>query len=417
MSFRLKREIYGNNLWMVDERSFSSMWSLLSDFRNGISFEPDENGKCNSFNLYDTNNARLVHDSYDLRNAEPNDTLIGIINLDGVITKHGGMSSYGTKYLSNQIKKFEADSRVKGTLIKAASGGGSGQAIQYFRDTILECKKPVGTWIEKGEIVASAAYGCVSPSKFIMVENDKVEVGSLGTFIEFEGYPKENTNQNGLKHVRVYAPESTEKNFIFEEAINNSNYKPIIDELLTPANNEFLGNIQNDRPNIDRNIHMKGKMFKAHEVMGIMVDSIGSFEDAVNKILELSEEKQENTNININNSTMNKSELQSKFPTLYQDVYQEGVLAERDRVGSFMAHSETDLKAVQEGIESGLPLSNTQREKFLVKAHNQKDLAELENGAPNINATTPTTTPKSAEELAKEVEAKELAELEQALKG
>jgi len=43
-----------------------------------------------------------------------------------------------------------------------------------------------------------------------------------------------------------------------------------------------------------------------------------------------------------------------------------------------LAHSETDSKAVMEGIESGLEISSSQREKLLVKSSKIKNIAEMQ---------------------------------------
>jgi len=55
-----------------------------------------------------------------------------------------------------------------------------------------------------------------------------------------------------------------------------------------------------------------------------------------------------------------------------------GVNAESERVQSWLAHSETDSKAVMEGIESGLEITNSQREKLLVKSSKMRTITEME---------------------------------------
>ena len=410
MSFKLQREIYGNNVWMVDPATFSSMWSLLSDIRNGMKIDHDNDNKCNSSFLYsvntnkltDTKNISFSKGRYDLSNYGDDESIIGIINLDGPITKEGGASSHGTKQLSENLKSFELDDRVKGTIIKADSGGGSGVAIQFLRDSMLEANKPIGVWLEKGSMAASAAYGISSAADFIMAENEDVEVGSLGSFMQFGGYPKDNTKPDGYRNIRIYAPDSEFKNYNFEEAINNSNFKPIIDDLLIPSNDKFLSNIKEDRPNIKPD-QMNGKMFKAGDVLGSMVDSIGSFDEAVNQILSLSETIKDKSvnNTNINNKQMNKSQLKAENPELYEAIRNEGVIAERERVGSWMAHSQTDMDAVISGIESGEEISPSQREKFLVKQNNKTRLDKMQEN--NSGDFTPgASTGKTKEELEQE---------------
>jgi len=55
-----------------------------------------------------------------------------------------------------------------------------------------------------------------------------------------------------------------------------------------------------------------------------------------------------------------------------------GVTSESERVQSWLAHNETDSKAVMEGIESGLEISSSQREKLLVKSSKIKTVEQMQ---------------------------------------
>mgnify|MGYP001360346718 CR=1 FL=1 len=129
---------------------------------------------------------------------------------------------------------------------------------------------------------------------------------------------------------------------------------------------------------------MNGEIFKASEVVGTLIDGFGSFNDAIEMALSIdkkSKDKDGKINSNNNQKTMNKGELKSKYPDLCNEIYNDGlkkgVSNEADRVGSWMAHAETDLDAVQQGIESGSDISASQREKFFVKQNKQKSLIDL----------------------------------------
>ena len=409
MNYKLSAELYGNNLWMIDPLSFNSMWSILNDMRNGVKYE-HEGEKLNNSTLYQVSNASLIQDVRQLDMVGQNEDLVHIINLNGVITKNGGPSTNGTKQIAQQIKKMDADNRVKGHLIVAGSGGGAGNAIKVLTNAIKAAKKPVETFIEQGEMACSACYGIISATGHITAEDNDVIVGSLGTMISLSGRPKESKDSSGQLHVRFYATKSTEKNGYYEQAMEG-NGKPIIENVLNPANEVFLNAIKENRPSIDENTQMDGSTFKAGDVVGTMIDKIGSFESAVNRILNPSN-SDTNTNINTNNKQMTQAELKNAHPDVYNAIRQEGVLAERDRVGSFMAHVNTDTEAVAQGIKSGESITNTQREEFFVKANNMKKLSSMqEDNAPDLN----TPESQSLEYLKKvelEAEAKEAFEFE-----
>ena len=372
MNYKLSAELYGNNLWMIDPMTFNSMWSILQDMRNGVKYT-HEGEKLNNYGVYDLANASLVFDEKQLNSFSSDSELVNIINLNGVITKNGGPSTNGTKQLANQLRKMDSDSRVKGHLIVAGSGGGACNAIKVLADAIKATNKPIGTWIEHGEVACSACYGIISASDFIMAESESVTVGSLGTMIEMSGRPKESKDEKGQLHVRYYATKSTNKNGWFESAMEGNN-KPLIEELLDPANENFLNEIKANRPTVNEATQMDGSTFKAGDVLGTMVDQIGSFNDAINKILTT---PTEGTNI----KQMTKAELQNAHPAVFTEIQNSGILSERDRVGTWMAHFKTDPEAVAEGIKSGETLSNALREEFLVKQNGIDKVAQMIDGS------------------------------------
>ena len=106
--------------------------------------------------------------------------------------------------------------------------------------------------------------------------------------IEVAGYPKQHTRQSdGAVFMRMYATKSFNKNNEYEQAIEG-NIEPMVSEILDPANERFLENVKADRPNVTED-QLTGSIFKAGNAVGTLVDGIGTFSDAVNKIFELRE--------------------------------------------------------------------------------------------------------------------------------
>ena len=403
MNYKLSAELYGNNLWMIDPLTFNSMWEILKDMRNGVKYT-HEGEKLNNSHLYcSISNTSLVADPDQLNNFEQGDNLVHIINLNGVITKNGGPSTNGTKQIAQQIRKMDADNRVKGHLIVAGSGGGAGNAIKVLTNAIKSTKKPIGTFIEQGEMACSACYGIISATDFIIAEDNDVVVGSLGTMISLSGRPKQSKDDNGQLHARIYATKSTQKNGYYEEAMEGNN-KPMIEHVLDPANEVFLNAIKENRPSIDENTQMDGSIFKAGEVVGTMIDAIGTFQQAVNRILN-PPNVGTNSNINTNNNKqMTKAELQNAHPEVYNSIFNEGVMSERDRTGAWMAHVNTDTDAVIKGVESGEQITNTQREQFFVKQNSINKIENLKTESAEDLTTPPSQSLEAIqqEELANE---------------
>jgi len=286
-----------------------------------------------------------------------------------------------------RMNYFSANKHVKGHIIVSDSGGGASNAVIFISDAIKESQnlgKPVVQFIEKGGLSASAMYYIGSYSNHIISESPDNLVGSIGTMISFEGFPKNHVEPDGYVHVRAYATKSVEKNIEFEEALSG-NLEPIINNVLDPVNESFLKDVQSNRPNVTED-QMSGKIFKAHEVVGTLIDQIGSFEDAVNKVMQLSKINQtakvphnnNKNNTNFKSQKMTLEQLRQEHPEVYSSVFNAGVLSERDRNGAWMAHSNTDLAAVKAGIESGKEISATQREEFLVKSASLSHLKNLQ---------------------------------------
>lgn len=398
INFGLAKEIYGATAWAVDSRTFGSYLKMVQDWRNGVVLSTPEEKYNSCFILNAKSGVKTVSRVWEPKYETESD-LVYIINLNGPITKNGGDSTFGTKDLAANIKYFESFDNVIGGIILGDSGGGSSNAVEIFDSAVSERTKPIVTLLEKGSIAASACYGCISGSDYIMSDGKSNTVGSIGTMCDFEAIPHGNVNQDGVKTIRIYATKSTAKNKWYEEAVNNDNYEPLISDVLDPANEEFIKRIQKNRPQVLES-QLDGSDYKTGKVVGSLIDGFGTMKDAVNKVASLSKgyqnpnqkpkEKTEEKKSNLNNLTMTKEQLKADHPQLYNEVHgigiKAGIEAEADRTGSWLAHANTDLPAVLKGIEGGGQITATARENFLVKQNTKKKIEGLKSdNAPDLD--------------------------------
>ena len=373
MNYLLAKEIYGLTPWLMDSHSFKAMSSILKDAQNGVKFEAKEQ-KLNSISILNIESkTQIIQSEYQLDNNLDFEG-VAVVNLNGPITKSGGASSFGMEQLSAQMLSMSRDERVKGFIIATDSGGGSSAAVDMMIDTINQIKKdkPVYALITKGGMAASAAYGIISAADMIFSESDMNIVGSIGTMIQFEGRKANTESKDGVKSIRLYATKSKLKNFAFEEALNNDNYKVIVNELLDPINEHFISRIKENRKAVENIAFDNGATHLSKDVVGSLIDGISSFSEVVQMIVSTKKGVSiKNSNINSKTNTMTKQELLQSHPDVYNSILNEGVMSERDRNGAWMAHVDTDSKAVAEGISSGLELSQTQREAFFVKQNSK----------------------------------------------
>ena len=422
INWKLAQEIYGLTPWFVDAKSFPAMSSVLRNMKNGINLENSEE-KLNQVSYYIPNSTRTVDRPYgnyynpgQLENKEQFEA-IGIININGPITKSGGMSSYGMDYVSALMNKMVLDDRIKGFLIVGNSGGGSSSAVEIMDDTILSINKikPVHSLVEKGGMAASAMYGIMSGSRKIYSESLMNIVGSVGTMIQFEGRAANTTSPDGIKNIRVYATKSIKKNEDFEQALNHDNYELLVSELLDPVNENFINMIQRNRPILAGTDFDNGNTKFAKDAIGSYIDGIKTFNEAVEAVMTdykvnyQTKEKKEKKNSNINpkpNNSMTLKELKNEHPEVFQEAFDAGVASEKDRTGVWMAHFDSDPEKVRDGIKSGNNLSGAEREELIVAASAKAALGKIEAGNAPVVAVT-----ESAEIAETTAEEKELDEM------
>ena len=374
MNFQLAKEIYGLTPFCVDSFTLPAMLSVLSDVKNGIKFDALKDIKNDSFDIVFNSEDRLIRRTYELENQDEFNG-VGIVKINGPILMGGGASTLGMLDVSKNVLSMAKDNRVKGFIFDMDSGGGSTAAVEIMVDTINEVKamdKPVYVLISKGGTLASAAYGIASAADGIYYQSDMSMVGSLGTMLQTEGR-QANSEKDGVKYIRLYATKSVLKNKPIEEALNNDNYTLLVNELLDPVNERFISTLQENRPKLTSD-QLNGNAIFAKDDTGVYLDGRSTMEDLFQKIIT----NNNITNLNFNSKTMTTQELKQTHPELFSEVFGAGVTAESERVQSWLAHSETDSKAVMDGIESGAEITNSQREKLLVKSSKMKNIAEME---------------------------------------
>lgn len=137
---------------------------------------------------------------------------------------------------------------------------------------------------------------------------------------------------------------------------------------------------------------------KASEINSFMDKAaIGTYK----KVAALTEETEieDNTKKTI---TMTIEKLKLEFPAVFAEAVTVGVKQERDRVKSCLVFQEIDPAGVKAAIESGEPLSETQKSEFALKTFNKAAIAKVE----GANADDVKTDAEKAEAKKKEGDAK-----------
>lgn len=241
---------------------------------------------------------------------------VAVINLKDPIYKYNqDCGPSGTKSKMQGMKSYAQDPNCIGVVLDIDSGGGQVSGTPEFYDFIASFKKPVVAYTDG--LMCSAAYYIGSAASHIIANKRADAIGSIGvmvSFIDFSGiYEKQ-----GAKLITEYATQSTEKNKAFEELLKG-NPELYIKTELDPIAEDFINDIKAVRPGIDPSVFKGGTWNAQQSLDKKLIDSIGTLQDAVNKVFELSDTGNSNNN---SNQIKKKSMSNTKsFPVL------QGILA------------------------------------------------------------------------------------------
>jgi ClpP class serine protease len=94
----------------------------------------------------------------------------------------------------------------------------------------------------------------------------------------------------GMTEHNVYADASTEKNIEFRQALEK-NYEPLRKNIINPFNDVFLASVKKNRygKKLNEEQTLKGQLLITEKALKYgLIDSMGSFSDAVNLVNNLS---------------------------------------------------------------------------------------------------------------------------------
>lgn len=274
--------------WMLDPMSAAAALALYRDMVGAARLkakypivqydetEDDEEIADNSYYHF-----RLTHKDCP---AIPQGNLISVVRLEGVMMRDGDLCQYGTRDVAQWLRQGEQDRRVLGSIVIVDSGGGAADSVRDLADAIQACSKPVLAYCDG--YMCSAAYYAASYCNSILAHDRRNMVGCIGTMIELGGYPMKSVDEDGYVRLRIYADGSEEKNSDYEKALEGD-VKPIRENLLNPLAEDFRNDVKANRPTATDD-QLKGRTYFAQDVVGTLIDGIGTLDDAVAKTLKLS---------------------------------------------------------------------------------------------------------------------------------
>ena len=308
---------------------------------------------------------------------------VNVVNLKGMMTRHDGECHYGTRTIAKKLKEADAEKSVIGHIIVIDSGGGAANSVPDLAEAIEALTKPCVAFVDG--MMASAAIYVGSYSDYIIANREDDMIGCVGTMIQIIDYPKSGELSSGEICVRVYADGSEEKNQDYEEALQG-NIQMIKDEVLNPLNAKFVQTMKENRHLNDETL-LKGKTYFAKDVVGTLIDEIGEFKKAIDKVISLSKSKiNSETQNNISNMFENITKLPNcavieesadKTVTLMTDQMTE-IDAELGKLNKSLQEKNEQLQQAQQTITT---LTNSLSEK-------ENRIKELEKALEGVDEKT-----------------------------
>ena len=358
MNFEFLKDVLGSP-WQIEPRTLNSLLPILRGMTMGIAFDraPEPQNNLQYAIQAATRAISMGYYADDQEEDSPEDEVtppvkvINVLPVRSVLTKHDqDCGPRGTRTLAARLLNADSDENVIGHILVIESGGGAANAVPEMTEAILKCTKPVIAWIDG--MAASAAYYIACYCKEIIASRDMDFVGSIGTMARYESRKsKSPENEDGEVAVTIYADGSEEKNEEFELAINEFDFTLVKERILNPFNAKFVSDVSAQRPQVqDTQLH--GRTYFAQDVVGSLVDSIGEFSTAIDRIIELASYTADPIPDTAGQST-HQSKIEMRQFTHLNNVLNVEVL-EASEEGVFL--NEEQLTSIEQRIEANQQL-------------------------------------------------------------
>lgn len=313
---------------------------------------------------------------------------VNVMPVDGPITRNGGACSYGSRDIRDWMMKAADNKFCQGHVLHINTPGGSAWAKNDFQQGIDYAHargQRVIAFIDG--LCASAGMYLASLCDEVYVMNPKDQLGCVGVMAAF--FTMKNGDKDlstGETYREYYDPESVDKNKEMRDIAEDENATLLIEELKT-LGEEFRADMRAAFPNA-KDEHLKGKIFDAKDVMGILCDGQMMLGQVISRVFNLAngtEQPIERTasrklgkvqkpsarqqagaaKENIFSPINNSINMKEKFPTLFaalgveemqmQDggaFMNEGLLATLNEKIKAMQKAEADAKALADQLTS-----------------------------------------------------------------
>ena len=226
---------------------------------------------------------------YDPKDGGQNFPFVSVLTVDGPITRNGGGCSYGSIDHRDMMIKAANHPLCRGHIFLINTPGGSAWAKNDYEQAINYARslgQPVIAFVDGMCASAGMYLASLCDERYYM--HPKNEIGCIGVMAAF--YTTKNGEKNqftGETYREIYDPESFDKNKAFRDIANDEDDTLLVEELKA-LGVEFRADIMKACPNAKEE-HIKGKVFNAEDVKGILMDDQSDFFSCIKRCFALHE--------------------------------------------------------------------------------------------------------------------------------
>lgn len=215
---------------------------------------------------------------------------LALVNITGPILKYGDYCSYGSVEIVNNIHAADQSPLIDGIIVRIDSPGGQVDGTATLADAIKNCKKPIVAFIDDG-MACSAGYWIASAANKIYSSHVSNTIGSVGVYCTIYDF-KSFMEHEGLPVHEIYAPQSTNKNIGYKEALKGDYTK--VQKELSEIAKTFISSVKTNRPaSIEFEKEWNtGATFNSEEAIMIgLIDEVKSLEEVALSLMSDIENK------------------------------------------------------------------------------------------------------------------------------
>ncbi len=203
---------------------------------------------------------------------------IGIIEVKGTIIE--------AKETVKNIKQFTQNKLIRAIIIRVDSPGGGVAASQEIYEAVRQARESKKVVVSMGSLAASGGYYISAPADLI-VANPGTITGSIGVLMEFPNL-KKLMDKVGIEVQIIKSKEHKDIGSPFRSMTEKE--KTLLQGVIIDVYDQFISVVSNER-DIAYDSVLKfadGRIFTGRQAKELgLVDTLGSFQDAVNITKEL----------------------------------------------------------------------------------------------------------------------------------